>query len=156
MIERIYLKEYVTFEEVELEFNEVEMEFSKGLIVFTGPSGAGKSVLFRGILSVFGYFDINAKVAEAIVDTSLDLGDYGIIGEDELIFRQVKKNKTRYFINNQAVSKKIAKEVSSVFIDYLSVRGEFENILNVLDKIAEVDLLDFKKAFTNYKELKLK
>jgi len=54
MIERVYLKNYVTFEEVELEFGEVELEFSKGLIVFTGPSGAGKSVLMRGILSIFG------------------------------------------------------------------------------------------------------
>jgi DNA repair protein RecN (Recombination protein N) len=73
MIERVYLKEYVTFDEVELEFNEVELEFSKGLIVFTGPSGAGKSVLMRGILSIFGYFDLNAKLGEAVVDNDVDL-----------------------------------------------------------------------------------
>jgi len=41
VIERVYIKDYVTFEEVELEFQKVELEFSKGLIVFTGPSGAG-------------------------------------------------------------------------------------------------------------------
>jgi DNA repair protein RecN (Recombination protein N) len=161
VIERVYLKEYVTFDEVELEFSEVEMEFSKGLIVFTGPSGAGKSVLIRGILSIFGYFDVNAKIGEAIVDNHLDLSDYGIDVEDEIIFKQIKKNKSRYFINNQAVSKKIVKEIASKFIDYLSLREieEFksEKILKVLDKIIKekdyyVKLEEYKKLFFTFQE----
>ncbi|WP_457563558.1 AAA family ATPase [Caminibacter pacificus] len=165
MIERVYLKEYVTFDEVELEFNEVELEFSKGLIVFTGPSGAGKSVLMRGILSIFGFFDVNAKISEAIIDNKLDLSDYGIETDDEIIFKQIKKNKSRYFINNQAVSKKIVKEIAKKFIDYLSLReiNEFqsENIIKVLDKIvAEKDyyvkLEEYKKLFEEYKNLKKK
>ncbi len=165
MIERVYLKEYVTFDEVELEFNEVELEFSKGLIVFTGPSGAGKSVLMRGILSIFGFFDVNAKISEAIIDNKLDLSDYGIETDDEIIFKQIKKNKSRYFINNQAVSKKIVKEIAKKFIDYLSLReiNEFqsENIIKVLDKIvAEKDyyvkLEEYKKLFEEYKKLKKK
>lgn len=147
MIERVYLKEYVTFDEVEL-------EISNGLIVFTGPSGAGKSVLFRGILSIFGYFEGEAKVAEALLNSNLDLSEYGIEGEDEFVFREVKKAKTRYFINNQAVSKKSVKEISKLFIDYLSVRSEFENILEVLDKIGEIDLSQFKREFLKYRELK--
>jgi len=162
MIERVYLKEYVTFDEVELEFSEVEMEFSKGLIVFTGPSGAGKSVLMRGILSIFGYFDVNAKISEALVDKNVDLSEYGIDVEDGLIFRQIKKAKSRYFINNQAVSKKIVKEIASKFIDYLSLRviNEFEseNIIKVLDKIVQkkdyyVKLDEYKTLFKKYKEL---
>ncbi len=48
MIERLFLRELVTFDEVEL-------EFSKGLVIFTGPSGAGKSVLMSAILTSFGY-----------------------------------------------------------------------------------------------------
>lgn len=165
MIERVYLKEYVTFDEVELEFNEVELEFSKGLIVFTGPSGAGKSVLMRGILSIFGFFDVNAKISEAIIDNKLDLSDYGIETDDDIIFKQIKKNKSRYFINNQAVSKKIVKEIAKKFIDYLSLReiNEFqsENIIKVLDKIvAEKDyyvkLEEYKKLFEEYKKLKKK
>jgi len=162
MIERVYLKEYVTFDEVELEFNEVELEFSKGLIVFTGPSGAGKSVLIRGILSIFGYFDVNAKLSEALVDNKLDLSENGIEVEDEIIFKQIKKNKSRYFINNQAVSKKVVREIASKFIDYLSLRviNEFEseNILKVLDKIVQekdyyVKLEEYKKLFKKYKKL---
>ena len=159
MIERVYLKDYVTFEEVELEFNEVELEFSKGLIVFTGPSGAGKSVLMRGILSIFGFFDVNAKVSEAVVIQSIDLEKYGLENDEELIFRQIKKNKNRYFINNQAVSKKILRKIAEKFINYLSLREitEFEsqNILNVLDKMIKekdyyVKLKEYKQLFSNY------
>ncbi|WP_456470926.1 AAA family ATPase [Caminibacter sp.] len=165
MIERVYLKEYVTFEEVELEFSEVELEFSKGLIVFTGPSGAGKSVLMRGILSIFGYFDVNAKISEAVVDNDLDLEKYGIEKEDITIFRQVKKNKSRYFINDQAVSKKTVRKIADEFVNYLSLREirEFEsnNIIFVLDKMVEekdyyVNLEKYKYTFQKYKTLKKK
>ena len=159
MIERVYLKDYVTFEEVELEFSEVELEFSKGLIVFTGPSGAGKSVLMRGILSIFGYFDVNAKISEAVVVQEIDLEKYGLENDDIIIFRQIKKNKNRYFINNQAVSKKTIRKIADEFIDYLSLREvkEFEsrNILNVLDKMIEeknyyVKLNEYKNLYKQY------
>ncbi len=159
MIERVYLKEYVTFEEVELEFSEVEMEFSKGLIVFTGPSGAGKSVLMRGILSIFGFFDVNAKISEAIVNQEINLEKYGIENDEIIIFRQIKKNKNRYFINNQAVSKKIIRKIAEEFIDYLSLREvkEFENekILEVLDNMIKekeyyVNLGTYKKTYKKY------
>ncbi len=159
MIERVYLKEYVTFEEVELEFSEVEMEFSKGLIVFTGPSGAGKSVLMRGILSIFGYFDVNAKISEAVVNQEIDLEKYGLESDDVIIFRQIKKNKNRYFINNQAVSKKVIRKIADEFIDYLSLREvkEFEskNILQILDKMVEekdyyVKLEEYKNIYSKF------
>jgi len=155
MIERVYLKEYVTFDEVELEFNEVELEFSKGLIVFTGPSGAGKSVLMRGILSIFGYFDLNAKLGEAVVDSDIDLEEYGLENDDVLIFKQIKKTKNRFFINNQAVSKKTIREISDKFINYLSLREirEFEsaNIIKVLDKMIKEK--DYYVKLEEYKEL---
>jgi DNA repair protein RecN (Recombination protein N) len=162
VIERVYLKEYVTFEEVELEFSEVEMEFSKGLIVFTGPSGAGKSVLMRGILSIFGFFDVNAKIGEAVVDNDIDLEKYGIEKDEVIIFKQMKKNKNRYFINNQAVSKKTVKEIALSFINYLSLREirefESENIISVLDKMVQekdyyVKLEEYKNLFNKYKKL---
>ena len=161
MLERVYIKEYVTFEEIELEFNEIEMEFSKGLIVFTGPSGAGKSVLIRGILSIFGYFDINAKISEATINNKIDLEKYGLENDEEIIFRQIKKNKNRYFVNNQAVSKKIIRKIADEFIDYLSLREieEFknENIIAVLDKTVKekdyyVKLEEYKKEYFEYRQ----
>ena len=151
MIERVYLKEYVTFDEVEL-------EFSKGLIVFTGPSGAGKSILIKGILSIFGFFDLNAKFGEAIVDNKIDLEKYGLEDDDVLIFKQIKKSKNRFFINNQAVSKKIIKEISNKFIRYLSLREikEFEskNILKVLDKMSNnFKVKEYEKKYKLYQSL---
>ena len=155
MIERVYLKNYVTFDEVELEFSEVDLEFNNGLVVFTGPSGAGKSVLMRGILSIFGYFDLNAKLGEAVVDNKLDLEKYGFEEEDVVIFKQIKKNKNRFFINNQAVSKKTIRQIADQFIAYLSLREikEFENeaLLDVLNKMC--DGKDFNEKFLLYETL---
>ena len=85
MIERVYLKNHLSFDEVELTFSEVELNLSKGLMIFTGPSGAGKSVLLQGILAIFAYFEANAELSEALIDDSLDLSEYGIEIEDEII-----------------------------------------------------------------------
>ena len=122
MIERVYLKEHLSFDEVELTFNEVELNLSKGLMIFTGPSGAGKSVLLQGILAIFAYFDANATMSEALLDEKIDLSEFGIEVDDELIFKQIKREKIRYFINNQAVSKKVVKKIASNFIDNLTVK----------------------------------
>ncbi|MEJ2489179.1 MAG: AAA family ATPase [Sulfurovaceae bacterium] len=48
MIQRVHLKELISFENVALDFND-------SLIVITGPSGAGKSILMGAILGCFGY-----------------------------------------------------------------------------------------------------
>ncbi len=158
MIERIYLKNHLSFDEVELVFGEVELNLSKGLMIFTGPSGAGKSVLIQGILSIFAYFDVSASLAEALVNADIFLDDYGIEADDELIFKVIKKEKARYFINNQAVSKKIAKKIADNFIDYLSLRNaeEFskENLLKIVDKFSDVRLDEFGLKFEKYKKLK--
>ena len=154
MIERVYLKDYLIFEKIDL-------YFKKGLIVFTGASGAGKSVLIRGILSIFGFFDANAKVGEVVVDNDLDLEKLGIEKDDVYIFRQVKKNKNRYFINSNAVSKKNINQIAKSFIDYLSLREikefESEELLKVLDKMIKekdyyVNLIKYKKKFKILKE----
>jgi DNA repair protein RecN (Recombination protein N) len=157
MIERVYLKNHLSFDEVELNFNEVELNLSRGLMIFTGPSGAGKSVLLQGILAIFAYFDANAELSEAIIDDKLDLSEFGIETDEEIIFKEIKKEKTRYFINNQAVSKKVAKKIADNFIDYLSLRNadEFknENILKIADEFANNDISEYQKLFFEYKNV---
>ena len=157
MIERVYLKNHLSFDEVELSFSEVELNLTKGLMIFTGPSGAGKSVLLQGILAIFAYFEANAKFSEALIDDKLDLTEFGIEIEDEIIFKEIKKEKTRYFINNQAVSKKIAKKIADNFIDYLSLRNadEFknENLLDVIDKFSNNNLNSYNIMFNKYQKL---
>jgi len=158
MIERVYLKNHLSFEEVELNFNEVELNLSNGLMIFTGPSGAGKSVLLQGILAIFAYFDANAQLSEAIIDDKINLDEFGIEIDEEIIFKEIKKEKTRYFINNQAVSKKVAKAVADNFIDYLSLRNadEFKtnNLLKIIDKFSNNEISFFQNKFEKYKNLK--
>ena len=130
MIERFYLKSCLTFEEVTLEFN-------PGLIVFTGPSGSGKSVLMHSILASVGFADALAAVSESTLNWQIDEAATGIENEEVNVFRQVKKEKVRYFINNQSVSRRVMEEVSSRHLRHLSLKdySDFgqESLLEVID-----------------------
>ena len=66
MIDRILIKDYLNFKNVELNFKE-------GLSVFTGVSGAGKSVLMSAIMAVFGLKDSEARLIEADVEHKFEL-----------------------------------------------------------------------------------
>ena len=57
MLNRVYIKEL-------LSFKEVDVEFDKGLNIITGPSGAGKSVFMGAILANFGLSNQEAKLCE--------------------------------------------------------------------------------------------
>ena len=156
MIERLYFRDLVTFKEVELEFD-------KGLVVFTGPSGAGKSVLMSAILSGFGY---STKGAAALCEVNLfkpaKLKSEAFALEDDLTIKTLKKEKLRYFIDGQNISKKVLSEMFSPYVKYLSVRdrGEFQsatllemidNMLIVKDKVYRKSLKEYKKRYINYK-----
>ena len=62
MLERVYIKN-------NLSFGEVNLRFGAGLNVFTGSSGAGKSVLMNAILAVFALKDSDAGLIEADVNS---------------------------------------------------------------------------------------
>jgi DNA repair protein RecN (Recombination protein N) len=156
LIERLYFRNLVTFEEVELEFDQ-------GLVVFSGPSGAGKSVLMSSILSSFGYSvkgvaslcEVNLEKPTLLKSEAFDLSD-------DLTIRTLKKEKLRYLIDGQNVSKKVLNEMFSPFVKYLSVRdrGGFEsetllqmidNELGSKDKVYKKSLKEYKKRYLNYK-----
>ncbi|MDR2636147.1 MAG: chromosome segregation protein SMC [Campylobacteraceae bacterium] len=148
MIESFYLKEHLSFKEERLVFKE-------GLIVFSGPSGAGKSVFFNALLSVFGFNTSDAALLEAVVDNELPLEEYGIEKEDITIFKSIKQKSARYFVNSQNISQKSLKQLSSIFISYLSLRdaGEFENssLLALLDSFAVKNEPLHAEKITSYK-----
>ncbi len=160
MIERLKVKN-------QLSFQEVDVSFSSGLIAFTGPSGAGKSVFMQAILSVFGQSDANASSVEATVTDKIDLEKYGLQSDDINIFRYTKDKATRYFINTSSVSKKSMFEISSSFLNSLAVRDseEFENerVIHLLDALIGKkdplhlnETIEYKELFFEYKELKEK
>ncbi|MDA3945804.1 MAG: ATPase [Helicobacteraceae bacterium] len=131
MIERFYLKNCLTFKEVEL-------ELQSGLIVFSGPSGSGKSVLMRSILGSVGFDDPLAEISESSVSWQIDEESTGFENDESNIFKQVKKEKVRYFLNAQSISKKALQAVSKSHMRLLSLKdfSDFEqaNMLSVLDQ----------------------
>lgn len=131
MIERFYLKEFLSFKEAEL-------EFKGGLIVFTGPSGSGKSILIRSLLASLGLDSVDASVCESSVVWKIDEERHGITNESPNIFRHVKKEKASYFINNQRTSKSSMEAISSRHLRHLSLKdySDFDStaLLGLLDE----------------------
>ncbi|MCK9336624.1 MAG: AAA family ATPase [Arcobacteraceae bacterium] len=156
MITRFYLQNYLSFEEVEL-------EFKKGLIVFSGISGAGKSVLMESILSLFGIKDAKAALLEGVIENiGFDIEEFDISSSDEVVFKKIQKDKSRYFLNNQTLSKKSLQDISQNFIRYIHIKdnSDFsnENLLQVLDFSLSDDMefVSAKEEFTaKFKELTL-
>jgi len=158
MIERFYLKEYLSFQESEL-------NFENGLIVFTGPSGSGKSLLMESILASVGGASCDASICESSVTWEIDEEKSGICNEEPNVFKHIKKEKSRYFINNQSLSRRSISAVASNYLRHLSLKDfsdfENENLLNILDaragaksqKIAKVKE-QYKKSFLAYQEVK--
>ncbi len=158
MIERFYLRDFLSFKEAEL-------EFTKGLVVFTGPSGSGKSILMNSILASLGLVEAQAGLSEATINFPINFDDAGI-EEDELsIFKQIKKEKVRHFVNNQTISKKMLLSLSKSFVRHLSLRdySDFknENLLEMIDQVClESDsehllkLLSYQEKFLRLKEIK--
>ncbi len=156
MIERLYLRELVTFDEVELEFD-------KGLVVLTGPSGAGKSVLISAILSSFGHATQGAaSLCEInLVKPALLKSDAYQLDND-LTIKALKKEKLRYFIEGQNISKKALATLFSPYVKYLSVRDKggfdsdslldmIDNSLLAKDKAYKKSFKEYKKRYVNYK-----
>lgn len=155
MIERIYLKDF-------LSFKEIEMELEKGLIVFTGPSGAGKSVLMQAILSLFAITDSKPSLGEvSLSDCKIEDEAYDIEKDDDIIIKQIKKDKVRFFLNAQTISKKNLNSFSKKLIKHLHLKdtSDFDSkkLIGFLDSLCAKNSKEFeslKKQFDEeYKEL---
>ena len=157
MIERFYLKSCLSFDEVEL-------ELKNGLIVFSGPSGSGKSVLMRAILGSVGFEDALAQVSESSVVWQINEEDSGFENEEINVFKQVKKEKVRYLLNHQTISKRALHSISKIYLRHLSLKDysdfEQEKMLDILDDRIMLDdetyadrLEVYKQEFSNYKKI---
>ena len=130
MIERFYLKDYISFKEVELNLD-------AGLVVFTGPSGSGKSLLMSSIIASLGSLNCEASLCESSVTWDIDENSFGIYNDEINIFKHIKKEKSRYFINNQSVSKKTMNSIANNYFRHLNLKdfSDFENtnLISILD-----------------------
>jgi len=148
MIERFYLKDYLSFKETEL-------NLSTGLVVFTGPSGSSKSILMNSILSSLDGVSCEAALCESNVTWDINADETGIENNDVNVFKHIKKEKSRYFVNNQSLSKKAIGSVASRYLRHLSLKDfsdfENENLLGILDKRIESKSKKIKKLKDEYK-----
>ena len=158
MIERFYLKEYLSFKETEL-------NLATGLVVFTGPSGSGKSILMESILSSLGGATCDASLCESSVTWDINEDATGIENDDINVFKHIKKEKSRYFVNNQSLSRKAIGIIASDYVRHLSLKDfsdfENENLLSILDeritsKSKKIVTLKkkYEKSFIEYLEVK--
>jgi len=158
MIERFYLKDYLSFKETEL-------NLETGLVVFTGPSGSGKSILMESILSSLGGAPCDATLCESSVTWDIDEETTGIENDEINVFKHIKKEKSRYFVNNQSLSRKAIGNVAADYLRHLSLKDfsdfENENLLSILDARVSVKSKKIKtlkekyiKSFVEYSEVK--
>lgn len=151
MINRVYIKNC-------LSFNEIELEFDKGLNIFTGPSGAGKSILMQEVLSLFALAEVKADMAEISLDnTNIFDESYDLNQNEDIIIKSIKKDKTRYFLNNQSISKKNLFALSSKLIKHLNLRdtSEFESskLVGFLDKLSSQNFKEYPKLKESFDAL---
>ncbi len=156
MIERFYLRSCLSFDEAAL-------EFEPGLIVFSGPSGSGKSVLMRAILASFGLEDAAAALSESAVRWRVDEEASGLLNETPNVFREVKKEKARYFFNAQSVSRATLRALAGAHLRHLSHKdyADFEPaaLLALVDEAAaNADaghaerLLAYRRTYRRYRD----
>lgn len=158
MICRFFLKEY-------LSFSQIDCNFQNGLIIFSGPSGAGKSIFMNGIQSLFGNGDTKAKLSEITLE-NLNINDdqFCIEKDDDIIIKQTTSTKTRFFLNSQSISKKALQQFTKTFSKHLHLKdtSDFESakIISFLDTLCKKDDKEFqqlKENFqTSYQELEEK
>ena len=153
MINRVYLKNC-------LSFHEVDLEFKNGLNIFTGPSGAGKSILMQAILSLFALSDVKANLGEIQLENFHILDESYDLSSDDIVIKSIKRDKIRYFLNNQSISKKNLNKFSTKLIKHLNLKdtSEFDSLklIDFLDKLTlknKNEFLEIKNQFDSlYKE----
>jgi len=155
MINRVYIRNLILFDEVDI-------EIENGLVVLSGPSGAGKSLFMNSILATFGYGIAEASLCEVSVTKPLKLKSEAYALEDELTLKVLKKEKARYYLEGQHISKKVLNGLFSPFVQFLSVRDksgfESKNLIDIIDNsLSSKDknfkriLKEYRKRFLNYK-----
>lgn len=149
MIERFYVRNCLSFKEVEL-------EFKPGLIVFSGPSGSGKSVLMNALLASTGIADPIASLSETSVTWQIDEDHYGLPNEPLNVLREVRKEKSRFYFNNLSVPRATLAEISRRHLRHLSLKeySDFssESLLELLDVLVCKRALGFEETLEGYRK----
>jgi DNA repair protein RecN (Recombination protein N) len=149
VIERLFAKELLSFDRVEL-------EFAPGLVVFSGPSGAGKSVLMGQILAGFGLSDSLAQTAEVTLRRPEGLESELYDLDAILTIKLLRKNSVRCYLDGQSIPRKGLREMFAPYVYYLSVRDrggfESERLIGLIDRALEAQEPEYADQLAVYRE----
>ncbi|MBN2768696.1 MAG: DNA recombination protein RecN [Campylobacterales bacterium] len=150
MIQKVHIKDLVSFQNVSLDFED-------SLVVITGPSGAGKSILMGAILGCFGYNQPSyATICELSLNVPSSLKSNLYEFDEDIILKSIKKDKLRFSLNDQLISKKGLEEIFGEYILYLSVRDKSKisskNLLDILDGYIIAKDVSYRTLLQNYRE----
>jgi len=114
----------------------------------------------RSILASFGLDDPIAAVSESVVTWQADEAETGLLNEPSNILREVKKEKARYFFNNQSVSRAAIAEISMKHLRHLSLKDysdfESESLLEMVDSTVQQADGNHVQRVAQYHELFLR
>ncbi len=153
MIHRLYIKDLLSFDELEL-------EFATGLVVFSGPSGAGKSLLMGAMLAALGQGNAEAALCEMEFDRPEGLESDSYELDETISVKSLKRGRVAYYLEGQKISKKALFEMLKPYFRALSVRDrgglESDTLLELLDRTIEAKDESYKEIleefFKTYKE----
>ncbi len=169
MLKRLYVKNYVLIDELDI-------SFEKGMSIITGETGAGKSILLGALGLILGQradaAALQNKSKKCIIEGTFNISEYKLqsfFNENELdyeeetcIRREISaEGKSRAFINDTPVTLAVLKELSSQLVD---IHSQHETLLlnsnkfqlTVVDEFAgnQERLAKYSDTLSAYNELK--
>ena len=170
MLSKIFIKNYILIDELDL-------EFSEGLNIITGETGAGKSILINAIDIAFG-----AKVSKEVIKNGKDKAiieltiinkkqdlsklfeENGIdnSGEEIILSREITPTASRSRINGCLVNQEFMKNFRELFLDIHSQHQTYSFLqpkyhITLLDSYTKntcgAKLDRYKEEFINYKNM---
>jgi len=167
MISKIYIKNYILIEELELDLD-------KGLNIITGETGAGKSILISAIDIAFG-----SKASKELIKTGADKAiveitilnkkqdisklfeDFGIDndGDEIILSKEITQTGSRSRVNGCLVNQEFIKAFRELFLDIHSQHQTYSFLqpkyhIQLLDSYIKNPLLDeYRRNYTEYKTL---
>lgn len=173
MIKKIFIKDYILIDELEVEFH-------KGLNIITGETGAGKSILINAIDIAFGARVMKDVVKngaqkaliELTIANSHDLKDLFVeagiddLGDEIILSREITSSGSRCRVNGTLVNQDFIKSLKETFLDIHSQHQTYAflqqkhhiNLLDSYEKDSYGSLLDeycetYKSLLSLHKKL---
>ena len=168
MLSKIFIKNYILIDELEL-------DLSEGLNIITGETGAGKSILINAIDIAFGGTAnkdviktgsdkalIEITIRNKKQDVSALFDEYGIesFGDEIILSREITSTSNRARVNGSIVNREFMKIFREMFLDIHSQHQTYSFLqpkyhITLLDsyiKNTSGELLEnYKSGFNKYK-----